>query len=304
VTSDTKSRKHMASQLPEHPPSDFQNTSYFIAGSRNSFPPTPSPHGSNSLFEDLSFHNSGNPNADFIVNMTGNPLTQIGLDYAGNFLANNVQQTNMSSYFFDLKTYFDVTTPFVGDKIKLVLYPFAYKHWSRKKKPGTEIYMTGKDGDIFAPDLYIPLMGFVTYVLLYAFIVGITSTFSPEVLATTSSQLFIILFLEVVLFKSGCFFLIPPNADGPRLFDLIAYCGYIVVGSILSMISGFFGGRIAHISVSLITGFCMCVFMVRTVQMILKESNTYAPASSVSRNYFVAFMGVLQILLCVWLSSS
>jgi hypothetical protein len=42
--------------------------------------------------------------------------------------------------------------------------------------------------DVNAPDLYVPLMAFVTYILAVAFIMGANGQFSPELLGNLASR--------------------------------------------------------------------------------------------------------------------
>ena len=56
-----------------------------------------------------------------------------------------------------------------------------------------------------APDLYIPCMAFLTYVLIVGFAMGTKGEFDPEILGMTSSSGLVGLCIEVFLFL---FFLI------------------------------------------------------------------------------------------------
>ena len=57
------------------------------------------------------------------------------------------------------------------------------------------------------PDLYLPLMSFITYVLLIAFNYGQSANFSPEIFGRTSTKDFAILALYTIVLKSGKLFL-------------------------------------------------------------------------------------------------
>src|SRR5271170_5910471 len=92
-----------------------------------------------------------------------------------------------------LKPYFNVSTSYVVRKLRLLVFPWRHKPWSRQMRrnevTGTmEGYKPPRE-DINAPDLYIPgtpppplslpmryvdvVMAFVTYILLSAFLSGI-----------------------------------------------------------------------------------------------------------------------------------
>ena len=56
----------------------------------------------------------------------------------------------------------------------LLLFPFAQKDWSIKynqEEPVQPKY------DVNAPDLYIPCMGYITYILVIGYILGLRNTF-------------------------------------------------------------------------------------------------------------------------------
>ena len=55
--------------------------------------------------------------------------------------------------------------------------------------------------DLHAPDLYIPSMAFVTYVLVSAFALGTSGKFNPEVIFTTGWSCIGLLVLELMIIK-------------------------------------------------------------------------------------------------------
>ena len=52
--------------------------------------------------------------------------------------------------------------------------------------------------DTNAPDLYIPAMGYLTYVLLVGYVLGLRNAFSPDALAATAASALVWLVLELV----------------------------------------------------------------------------------------------------------
>lgn len=80
----------------------------------------------------------------------------------------------------DLKYYFNVNTNYVKNKLGIILFPFKKKTWNRKldgelTTPDREVYQPPRI-DLNAPDLYIPIVSFVTYIILVGFISGTLST--------------------------------------------------------------------------------------------------------------------------------
>jgi protein transport protein YIF1 len=68
-----------------------------------------------------------------------------------------------------LKYYFAVDNKYVMNKLKLLFFPFAHKDWSLKFDQENAVQPRY---DLNAPDLYIPTMGYITYIVLAGFILG------------------------------------------------------------------------------------------------------------------------------------
>ena len=73
-----------------------------------------------------------------------------------------------------LKDYFDVTNTYVLRKLKLINLPFlsSAEEWSTTSEPqygeNTSQGFTPRT-NVQAPDLYIPLMAFVTFIIIACF---------------------------------------------------------------------------------------------------------------------------------------
>lgn len=127
------------------------------------------------------------------------------------------------------KKYFNVNHGYVLRKIVWQLVPVP----SQKKKAGeisgddtdwTARIFEGLEQDVEEPDLYIPTMSFITYVLLCGLVHGLRDDFfNPDVLSATIWFSFLILILEVsgakaVLYMGGA-----PQAP---VFDIASLLGY------------------------------------------------------------------------------
>lgn len=135
-----------------------------------------------------------------------------------------------------MKHYFNVSNSYVINKLFLVLFPWRHKGWSRKQAVGAN----GQEGwylppreDVNSPDMYIPVMGLVTYVLLSTLIAGLKGDFKPELLGLTATTSMIIVVVEIISLKLGCYLL--SISSQSQLFDLIAYSGYKFVGIIVTI---------------------------------------------------------------------
>ncbi|CAJ1346121.1 unnamed protein product [Effrenium voratum] len=91
------------------------------------------------------------------------------------------------------------------------------------QKDWTVRIIDGLELDIEEPDLYIPTMGFVTYVVLYGLVRGIQEDFSPEVLSATISSALVMLILELALMKGALFMSGAVNTPTLDLFALLGY---------------------------------------------------------------------------------
>lgn len=154
----------------------------------------------------------------------------------------------ISRYLSSLKPYFAVTNIYVLRKLHILVYPWRHGMWSRQstarasaQRPGEAetIYLPPRE-DLNAPDMYIPLMSFVTYILLSALLYGLSGTFHPELLGYTASTALGAVIFELVGLKLGCYLL---NIGSSQLLDLVAYSGYKFVGIIISIIATSLLGR-------------------------------------------------------------
>jgi hypothetical protein len=123
------------------------------------------------------------------------------------------------------------------NKLFLVLFPWRHKPWSRKQSigpNGQEGWFLPPRDDLNSPDMYIPVMALVTYILLSAMLAGLRGEFQPDLLGYTATWAFFIVVMEILLLKLGCYLLSITNES--QLLDLIAYSGYKFVGSIVTIL--------------------------------------------------------------------
>lgn len=77
------------------------------------------------------------------------------------------------------------------------------------------------------------VMAIVTYILLSTLIAGLRGEFQPEVLGKTASTALVVVIIEMLVLKLGCYLLGISNQS--QLLDLIAYSGYKFVGMIATI---------------------------------------------------------------------
>jgi len=172
--------------------------------------------------------------------------------------------------------------------------------------------------DTNAPDLYIPLMAFITFLLLKGYALMLTVRFTPEDLGITASSSMLWLFCEILLVKFG-FWLIEDVSPG--WLDLVAFLSYKYVGLILDVMVGLVLGRTMFYLTFFVSAFSSALFTVRTINPansgIRKQKDdlidptiadsqmrTGSEAMPSKRTYFLALVGLLQIVVALFLVQS
>ncbi|KAF8477283.1 putative membrane protein [Kalaharituber pfeilii] len=217
-----------------------------------------------------------------------------------------------------LKHYFNVTNGYVLNKLGLVLFPWRHKPWSRMGGQRTgangqvETYFLPPRDDINSPDMYIPVMAFVTYILLSTLLAGLAGNFKPDLLGRTATTAFVIVIFEILGLKLGCYLLNISNES--QLLDLVAYSGYKFVGIIVNMTVSRLNSSVIMWIVFLYTFASLAFFLLRSLKYVLLPDNitdnprgtTYAMARSqkLRRTQFLFFYSYVVQFLFMWILSS
>ncbi|KAK4548169.1 hypothetical protein LTR36_010038 [Oleoguttula mirabilis] len=220
-----------------------------------------------------------------------------------------------------LKHYFNVTNRYVLTKLLIVLFPWRHRPWSRQQ---SRMDPSGKGAeflppreDVNSPDMYIPLMAFVTYVLLSTLIAGLNGKFEPQLLGITFSNASIIIILELVFLWLGRY-LLNINSES-QIYDLVAYSGYKFVGVIVTIaLAAIFnrgqgtGGWVGW-TVFAYTFNANAFFLLRSLKYVLLPSDnspgnptmqTIARSQRTTRTYFLfGYSYVVQFAFMWWLSA-
>ncbi|KAF1978102.1 ER to Golgi transport protein-like protein Yif1 [Bimuria novae-zelandiae CBS 107.79] len=136
-----------------------------------------------------------------------------------------------------LKHYFNVSNTYVVNKLWIVLFPWRHRPWSRQQRMTNntqDVFYLPPREDINSPDMYIPMMALVTYILLSTLLAGLRGAFKPELLGYTTTQAISVMLLEILIIKLGTFLL--NISSSSQLLDLVAYSGYKFVGVIISLV--------------------------------------------------------------------
>ena len=166
------------------------------------------------------------------ANLFNDPMANMAVKYGANladqgkeYVAQNVDRWFSIS---KLKYYFAVDTNYVARKLLIILFPFFNRDWTLQYSQTDGSSPVPPKLDVNAPDMYIPLMAFVTYILMVGVCLGTQNKFTPEQLGIQASsslgwfviEVFVIFVsLQVLAIKSAL-----------STFDIVAFCGYKYFG--------------------------------------------------------------------------
>ncbi|KAM8769176.1 protein YIF1B isoform 1-T1 [Acanthopagrus schlegelii] len=201
-----------------------------------------------------------------------------------------------------LKYYFAVDTVYVGKKLGLLVFPYMHENWEVSYQQDTPV---APRFDVNAPDLYIPAMGFITYVLVAGLALGTQNKFSPELLGVQASSALVWLIMEVLAVLLSLY-LVTVNTDLTTI-DLLAFSGYKYVGMIIGVVAGLMFGRPAYYLSLLWCCVAIFVFMIRTLRLkLLSEAAAEGRLVRGTRNqlrmYLTMSIAAAQPIFMYWLT--
>jgi hypothetical protein len=196
----------------------------------------------------------------------------------------------------NLKYYFAVSNGYVLNKLRLVLLPVTQRgRWERRRvQRDGELYYEHPRDDVFAPDLYLPVMALVTHVLLVALAAGVAGEFRPEMLGMVASADLATVALEVLLLKAGLYVL---GVDAVPVLDLLATVSYVFVGVSAARACGLLFGGLALGLALAACALMMALFFVRALQPSVRDlrlvNDAYALAAPDARVQYFLLAGAL-----------
>mmetsp|Transcript_9576 Transcript_9576/g.14417 ORF Transcript_9576/g.14417 Transcript_9576/m.14417 type:complete len:258 (+) Transcript_9576:174-947(+) len=233
-------------------------------------------------------------------------MLNYGVETTSNMLKKqrDIYMPGMSNFWNSLKIYFMVSNTYVVKKMPIVLFPFQTKTWARvgeddmsvsysQEQVSTHKWLPPKY-DVNAPDLYIPTMAFVTYILLVGYVKGTSNKFTPEVLIQAVWSCVLLQLCEAGIMKLGLGMM---QANLPFL-DLIAYTGYKYVGICVATISLIFGSTIYFLA-CLYIGVSIAFFMLKSIASAVPT--TAVSSSGPPRHLVILAFAVLQFLVTILL---
>ncbi|KAH3663649.1 hypothetical protein OGAPHI_005050 [Ogataea philodendri] len=259
-------------------------------------------------------HHSARPqNTANINSFFQDPAAQMGLQFSQS--AFNASHQYMQENFGqlvsnqDVKYYFKVSNSYVLQKLLLILFPYRNKTWTRQTRSSdvsqnVELYATPIE-DVNAPDLYIPLMSFVSYVLLWAVFSGLNGTFHPQLLGYATTRTLAFYVVDIALIKIS-FYVLGVNQKNRKLWDLVSYSGYKFISILcLMMIKNFFSSSFAIYTGFLATICSLGFFLMRSLRYVVLpsglEANNLSSGAKRIRTQFLFVYSFLVQAVMVWI---
>jgi hypothetical protein len=186
--------------------------------------------------------------------MKNKDIQQMGVSYLQSQLERRITQApSLGDYIFtsNIRSYFDVDNRYVLRKLAKIVFPFKSTQEDYSQPSGwndSDYGMTNNQQEdhhqkrLLAPDLYIPLMAFMTFILMVCLSRGIGKAFEPSLISRYTTNCLFWAVLEMLFYK---LILLIFRVKTLSFFDLIAYLNYKFVGLCVILFTHFlFGGWI------------------------------------------------------------
>lgn len=205
-----------------------------------------------------------------------------------------------------LRPYFAVDNVYVKRKMLRVLFPFAFRNWAREEAGADaegKISYALPQHDDNAPDLYIPVMSLLTYVLLCALCYGTAGKFDPDVLPDVTTKCLGFQLLEVIAIRTGFYLMEAPVP----ILDLFCYTGYKYLGLGINMFSGITVGHLlgyghrAYYFTYLWTATAVSYFILKVMENCIPRTTS---AVGPKRQFMVLGFAASQFATCWFVSQT
>lgn len=238
---------------------------------------------------------------DFINQFSSNPMAGLAMNSAQDFLQKQSEMYLPGAYgvWGSLKYYFTVNNSYVKSRLKILLLPFRHKNWRRmgngEQDESKPMQYAPPTRDSNAPDLYIPLMGFLTYILIVGYSKGTSNQFSPDVITKDASYCLVMQLIEIGVL-AACLYVLNSSIS---FLDLVSFSGYKYIPLVINTVVFQLLGSIAYYVSLLYTGVAVSYFTLNCMKGSVAEP---APENRVFRNYLLFGVSCLQLVLVCWIS--
>ncbi|GLD91481.1 hypothetical protein PINS_up000014 [Pythium insidiosum] len=243
-------------------------------------------------------HDTGSQ-PDFINQLSQNPMAGLAMNTAQDFLTKQSAIYLPGAYgiWGNTKYYFTVNNSYVKSRLKILLFPFWHRDWRRL---GQQDSAEGKSyapptRDVNAPDLYLPLMGFLTYILIAGYTKGASNQFSPDVIGNDASYCLVMQLIEIGIL-AACLYLLNSSIS---FLDLVSFSGYKYIALVINTVVYQLAGSLAYYVALLYTGVAVSYFTLNCMKGSVAEP---APENRAFRNYMLFGVSCLQLVLVCWIS--
>lgn len=256
-------------------PQLFNDTS---GGFMPSYPPTPNQSAGG--WGDQTFSPASFPGQQLLSDPMASMAMQYGQTIAGQ--GKVIMEEKIEKYISisKLKYYFAVDTSYVTKKLGLLFFPFTHMDWAvhfnNQNEPVAPRY------DVNAPDLYIPTMAFVTYILTAGYILGSQNRFSPEQLGMQASSALGWSLVEILVLFLALYVL--NTSSTIKVFDLIAFCSYKYVCMVAALLACICFKTLGYYAILGYTSLSLSFFLIRTLRVLILPKTTSDHYSSSGRN--------------------
>jgi hypothetical protein len=220
-------------------------------------------------------------------------ITAAGQQFIGHYSQNLVHNTG-GWIDRNLRPLFAVDDSYIVKKLGFILFPFAHRRWhGGHEEP--------KD-NVVQPDLYIPLMSFMTYVLAAGYMLGLKDKFSPEQLGILSSSALACLTIEVTMM--AVLFNIFNVKTWYSFLHYVAFCGYKFVPIIGAMLLSLAFKNTGYYATICYSTLALSYYFLKSFHVAIEAGNHENYDHKVSRTgiYIVGFFCLFQPLFMFWLS--
>ena len=254
----------------------------------------PQQHASTNQFQ--------SPMPTFDPNVINNQFVQAGAQMFQNSVnaySQDLMNKGLSWFDNSLKYYFAVDTGYVLKKLLLLFFPFAQKDWLPKYNSNEPV---APRDDVNVPDLYIPCMAFVTYILAAGSIFGLKNAFSPEKLGMQASYALFWLILEVAICLMILYLMNIRNTLG--FFHLISYCSYKFVFMIVILLSYLLIEN-AYYWILIYSSLSLGYFLIRSLNTTIQTNPNAIAAHGTTKVglYLILGLAFVQPLIMYWMTS-
>lgn len=220
-------------------------------------------------------------------------IASAGQQFIGKYSQNLVDNTG-GWIDRNLRPLFAVDDSYAIRKLGFIMFPFLHRKWHGSHEAPKE--------NVVQPDLYIPLMSFITYVLAASYMLGLKDKFSPEQLGILSSSALVCLTIEVGLMV--ILFNLFNVKTWYSFLHYVAFSGYKFVPIITAMlVSLLFKNTGYYITIGYTT-LALGFYFIKSFHVAIESSNHdgYNHTASKTGIYIVGLFCLFQPLIMFWLS--